>query len=67
MTASFDIDLHGVQKTVEGEVVVESEEPLILTGTLVVDRLAFDVGPPASRWNPMAVDVEIPVRFRIEL
>jgi len=66
-TARFDIDLHGVQKTLEGEVVVESESPLVLTGALVVDRLAFDVGPPTSRWNPMAVDAEIPVRFRIEL
>lgn len=65
--AQFDIDLHGVQKTLSGEVELMSASPVIFEGRLVVDRLDFGVGPKPSRWNPMSIEVEIPVRFRIEL
>ena len=64
--ASFDIDLHGVQKTVEGEIRRVSEAPLIFEGGLVLDRVVFGVGAPPSRWNPMSVKAEIPVSFRVE-
>lgn len=64
--ARFDIDLHGVKKTLDGVVVVEREDPLRLTGTLVLDRTDFGVGGAASRWNPMAVKAEIPIRFEVE-
>jgi polyisoprenoid-binding protein YceI len=65
--ARFDIDLHGIKKTLEGEVTRVSEVPLVFEGSLIVNRLDFGVGAPPSRWNPMSVDVEIPVRFRVEL
>ncbi len=64
--AKFDIDLHGVRKTLDGEVVRVSEDPLAFEGSLVVDRTAFGVGGAPSRWNPMAVRAEIPVSFRVE-
>jgi polyisoprenoid-binding protein YceI len=66
-SAQFDIDLHGVERTIEGEVVLASEEPLVFEGNLAVDRTDFGVGSPPSRWNPMSVKAEIPIRFRVEL
>ncbi len=66
--ASFDVDLHGVQKTIEGEVLVTRGEKIRFEGSLVVDRTDFGVGPPiGSRWNLMAVKAPIPVRFSFEL
>ena len=62
----FDIDLHGVQQTLAGEVVVVSEIPLVFEGRLIVDRTKFGVGPPPSRWKPLAVKAEIPIRFEVE-
>ena len=65
--AQFDIDLHGVQKTLEGQIVQVSESPLAFEGSLVLNRTDFGVGAPGSRWNPMSIKVEIPIEFRIEL
>ncbi|MCR9094556.1 MAG: YceI family protein [bacterium] len=64
-TAKFDVELHGVQNTIDGEVVLVETSPTTFEGTLVVDRMAFGVGPRPSRWNPMSIDAEIPVRFRV--
>jgi polyisoprenoid-binding protein YceI len=64
--AQFDIDLHGVEKTLPGEVEIISDEPMVVEARLAMDRLEFGVGPPASRWNPMSVRAEIPVSIRIE-
>jgi len=65
-TAQFDIDLHGVQKTLPGEIEIVGDDPLVVEARLVMNRMEFDVGPPASRWNPMSVKPEIPVSIRIE-
>lgn len=64
--ANFEIDLHGLTRLVEGEVILLSEDPLVLEGSLVLNRMDFEIGPPPSRWNPMAIKAEIPVRFRYE-
>jgi len=66
-TARFEIDLHGVQKTVEGEVELVGRAPIVFEGRLTIDRLDFGVGSPPSRWNPMSIVAEIPVSFRIEV
>jgi polyisoprenoid-binding protein YceI len=63
----FDIDLHGVERMVPGEVEILDRAPPLLEGRLVVNRLDFEVGPPERRWNPMSIGAEIPVEFRIEL
>ena len=60
-------DLHGVQKTLEGEITLVSESPLAFEGGLVIDRLEFGVGAPPRRWNPMSIEAGIPIRFRVEL
>jgi len=65
--ARFDFDLHGVTKTIEGEVVHAGESPLRFEGSLVIDRTDFGIGAPPSRWNPMSVAAEIPIRFEVEL
>jgi len=63
----FDVNLHGVEKTVEGEIVLIDSDPIIIEGELVIDRMAFGVGPEPGFWSPMVPKAEIPVRFRVEL
>lgn len=63
--ARFDVDLHGVEKTLDGVVVLVGRDPVTFEGSLVVDRTDFGVGPAPSRWSPMSIDAEIPVRFRV--
>jgi len=63
----FDLDLHGVERTIEGQVVLASESPLRVEGSLMLDRTDFGIGAPPSRWNPMSVGAEIPIRFEAEL
>lgn len=64
--ARFDVDLHGVKKTLEGELELVGSDPLAFEGWLVIDRMDFGVGSPHSRWNPLSIREEIPVRFRVE-
>lgn len=65
--ASFDLDLHGVQKTLVGAFSVISTAPVEIEGSVVVDRLDFGVGQPKSLWNPLSITEEIPVSFRAVL
>ena len=65
--ASFDIDLHGVQKTLYGQFTVLSTEPLRVEGRLEINRVEFGVGDPASGWNPMSIGDEIPISFTLLL
>jgi len=64
--ARFDIDLHGVKKTLDGELELVASDPLAFEGWLVIDRMDFGVGSPHRRWNPLSIREEIPVRFRVE-
>jgi polyisoprenoid-binding protein YceI len=63
----FDIDLHGVKKTLDGEVRLVGTSPVVFEGGLTIDRTEFGVGPKPNRWNPMSPKAEIPVEFRVEL
>jgi len=63
----FDVNLHGVEKTVLGEIVLISTNPLVFEGELIIDRMAFGVGPEPGFWSPMVPKAEIPVRFHVEL
>ena len=63
----FDVNLHGVEKTVEGEIVLIDTNPVVIEGELVIDRMEFGVGPEPGFWSPMVPKAEIPVRFRVEL
>ena len=63
----FDVDLHGVEKTLDGEIVLLGSSPLIFEGKLTIDRMEFDIGPKPGFWSPMVPKAEIPVSFRVEL
>jgi polyisoprenoid-binding protein YceI len=65
--AKFTIDLHGVEKTLDGEFSVLSESPITVEGSLVMDRLDFGIGGPRRFWNPVSITEEIPVSFRAAL
>ncbi len=64
---SFDIELHGVSKTVQGEVEWVGRAPIVVEGHLEINRVDFEIGSPASRWNPMSIEEIIPIHFRVEL
>lgn len=61
----FDVDLHGVAKTLEGEVEIVEMKPLVVEGGFLIRRTDFGIGPQPSRWNPVSIDDEVPVAFRI--
>jgi len=61
----LDVDLHGVTKTLDGEVEVVGTDPVVVEGGFTILRSDFGVGEAPSRWNPMSIDDEVPVRFRI--
>ena len=61
----FDVDLHGVRKTVEGEIELVGSDPVVVEGRFTLLRTDFGVGEKPSRWNPLAIDDAVPVRFRI--
>jgi polyisoprenoid-binding protein YceI len=63
----FDVNLHGVEKTLDGEVEIISLDPLIFEGNLTIDRMDFGVGPKPGFWSPMVPKAEIPVKFHVEL
>ena len=63
----FDVDLHGVEKTIEGELEIVQRSPLIVEGEFLIRRTDFGIGAKPSSWNPMSIDDDVPVRFRIEL
>ncbi len=61
----FDVELHGVKKTLDGEVEIAQTSPVVVEGGFTILRTAFGVGEAPSRWNPMSIDDEVPVRFRV--
>lgn len=61
----LDVDLHGVKKTLDGEVEIVGTDPVVVEGGFTILRTAFGVGEAPSRWNPTSIDDEVPVRFRI--
>ena len=65
--AQFDIDLHGVQKTIEGEIVILTTDPLVFEGNILIDRMEFGVGPKWNWWSPVTPREKIPVSFHVEL
>jgi polyisoprenoid-binding protein YceI len=65
--AKFDLDLHGVQKTIVGRFEVASMAPPVMTGSLELNRRDFGIGDAYSRWNPMSVREQVEVRFTLTL
>lgn len=65
--AKFDIRIRDVERTLDGTFDVVSTTPPEVRGELVLNRAAFGVGKPHSRWNPMSVGNDILVRFSARL
>ncbi len=63
-SALFEIEMHGVKRTLVGTVWIANEAKPTIEGELVIDRLEFGIGDEPSFWNPMSIDAEVPVRFR---
>ena len=61
------MNLHGVEKTLDGEIEIISLDPLIFEGNLTIDRMDFGVGPKPGFWSPMVPKAGIPVNFHVEL
>ncbi len=66
-SARFDIVLHGVEKTLDGEFVLISSAPFRVEGKLVVNRIDFGIGEPKTRWNPLSITEDVPVSFEVTL
>jgi polyisoprenoid-binding protein YceI len=61
--AQFTVRIRDVEKTLEGEFELTSEDPPTVEGGLELNRMDFGVGSKHSGWNPMSVKENIPVRF----
>ncbi len=61
----FDVDLHGVKKTLEGELEIVATSPVVVEGGFLILRTDFGIGEKPSGWHPVAIDDEVPVRFRV--
>lgn len=62
-TAKFDLDIHGVKKTVAGLFEVVSMTPPTVKGSLELNRRDFGVGGGYSSWNPMSVKEQVAVSY----
>jgi polyisoprenoid-binding protein YceI len=65
--ARFDLEIHGVKKTVEGQFEVTQASPPTVEGGLTLNRVDFGVGDPYTWWIPGSIEEQVPVRFRAVL
>ncbi len=66
-TASFELTIHGVTKTVEGRFEVLSTSPPRVKGEVPLKRLDFGVGAPPRFWNPASIRNAVLVSFEVSL
>jgi polyisoprenoid-binding protein YceI len=65
--AKFDLEIHGVKKTLDGEFEVVHSSPPTVEGGLTLPRVDFAIGDPYAWYNPGSIREEVPVRFRAVL
>jgi polyisoprenoid-binding protein YceI len=65
--ASFDLEIHGVKKTLDGEFEVTHTSPPAVEGGLTINRVDFGIGDPFTWYVPGSIENEVPVRFRAVL
>lgn len=66
-SATFDVTIREVSKSIQGTFLVVSDEPPVVQGELTLDRNDFGVGEPHSSLNPMSIEDEIPISFQARL
>lgn len=62
-TATMDITVRGVKKTMPIAFEVTKESPFTVHGTCELDRTDFGVGKKYNSWNPMSVKTKIVIEF----
>jgi polyisoprenoid-binding protein YceI len=65
--AKFDLSIHGVAKTRDGEFEVLQTSPPTVEGGLTLNRIDFGIGDPYTWYIPGSIVEEVPVRFRATL
>ena len=65
--AKFDLDIHGVKKTLDGEFEVTTDAPPTVEGDLTLNRMDFRIGDPYTWYIPGSIVEEVPVHFRATL
>jgi len=65
--ARFTLKIRDVEKTLDGEFELTSEDPPVVTGGLELNRVDFGVGGGHNGWNPMSVRENVEVRFTAKL
>jgi polyisoprenoid-binding protein YceI len=65
--AKFDLEVHGVAKTLDGEFEVTQTSPPVVEGGLTLNRVDFGIGAPYTWYIPGSIVEEVPVRFRATL
>lgn len=65
--ARFHVRIRDIEKTLHGEFELTDRDPVVVQGSLVIDRTDFGVGSPYAWWNPMSIENEVEVSFRARL
>ena len=65
--AKFDLEIHGVKKTLDGEFEVTQASPPTVEGGLTLNRVAFGIGDPYTWYIPGSIVEEVLVHFRATL
>lgn len=66
-SATFDVKIRDVEKSIGGTFVVVSRDPPLVQGEMVLDRNDFGVGEPHTALNPLSIEDEIPISFQVLL
>jgi len=61
-TADVTLDMHGAVRTFPMTFAITDRARRRVEGRVTVDRTAFGIGAPKSRWNPLSVDDSVEVR-----
>jgi polyisoprenoid-binding protein YceI len=62
--AKFDLKIHGVQKTLDGEFELTQDSPPTVEGGLTLNRVDFEIGEPYTWYVPGSIEEVVTVRFR---
>jgi polyisoprenoid-binding protein YceI len=65
-TASFEITIRDITKTIDGTFDLMLGPPARVEGKLVLDRTDFGIGAPYSAFNPLSIKEQIPIEFSAE-
>lgn len=65
--ATYGVTIKDREQALAGSFRIEAEAPLVVSGEVEIDRVAFGVGVAPSRFNPFDPHSEVQVMFRLTL